>query len=230
MKTLADANLIDTSLITVTGKTIAENLETAVNKNPEVIRPIDNPYSQTGGLAVLFGNLAPDGCVVKQGAVAPEMLSHEGPARVFNSEEEATAAIRGGKINKGDVIVIRYEGPKGGPGMREMLFPTSAIAGMGLDKDVALITDGRFSGATRGASIGHVSPEAAAGGPIALVEEGDLIAIDILARKISLKVSDEELAKRKESWVPLEPKIKTGYLARYGKLVTSASTGAIFEK
>jgi dihydroxy-acid dehydratase len=230
MKTLADANLIDTSLITVTGKTIAENLETAVNKNPEVIRPIDNPYRQTGGLAVLFGNLAPDGCVVKQGAVAPEMLSHEGPARVFNSEEEATAAIRGGKINKGDVIVIRYEGPKGGPGMREMLFPTSAIAGMGLDKDVALITDGRFSGATRGASIGHVSPEAAAGGPIALVEEGDLIAIDILARKISLKVSDEELAKRKESWVPLEPKIKTGYLARYGKLVTSASTGAIFEK
>ncbi|MGD9474364.1 MAG: dihydroxy-acid dehydratase [Eubacteriaceae bacterium] len=230
MKILADANLIDTSLITVTGKTIAENLETAVNKNPEVIRPIDNPYSQTGGLAVLFGNLAPDGCVVKQGAVAPEMLSHEGPARVFNSEEEATAAIRGGKINKGDVIVIRYEGPKGGPGMREMLFPTSAIAGMGLDKDVALITDGRFSGATRGASIGHVSPEAAAGGPIALVEEGDLIAIDILARKISLKVSDEELAKRKESWVPLEPKIKTGYLARYGKLVTSASTGAIFEK
>ncbi|WKY45603.1 dihydroxy-acid dehydratase [Eubacteriaceae bacterium ES2] len=230
MKILADADLIDTSLMTVTGKTIAENLETAVNKNPEVIHPIDNAYSKTGGLAILFGNLAPDGCVVKQGAVAPEMLSHEGPARVFNSEEEATAAIRGGKINKGDVIVIRYEGPKGGPGMREMLFPTSAIAGMGLDKDVALITDGRFSGATRGASIGHVSPEAAAGGPIALVEEGDLIAIDILARKISLKVSDEELAKRKESWVPLEPKIKTGYLARYGKLVTSASTGAIFEK
>lgn len=230
MKILADADLIDTSLMTVTGKTIAENLETAVNKNPEVIHPIDQAYSKTGGLAVLFGNLAPDGCVVKQGAVAPEMLSHEGPARVYNSEEEATAAIRGGKINKGDVIVIRYEGPKGGPGMREMLFPTSAIAGMGLDKDVALITDGRFSGATRGASIGHVSPEAAAGGPIALVEEGDLIAIDIPARKISLKVSDDELAKRKESWVPLEPKIKTGYLARYGRLVTSASTGAVFEK
>jgi dihydroxy-acid dehydratase len=230
MKILADADLIDTSLMTVTGKTIAENLETAVNKNPEVIHPIDQAYSKTGGLAVLFGNLAPDGCVVKQGAVAPEMLSHEGPARVYNSEEEATAAIRGGEINKGDVIVIRYEGPKGGPGMREMLFPTSAIAGMGLDKDVALITDGRFSGATRGASIGHVSPEAAAGGPIALVEEGDLIAIDIPARKISLKVSDDELAKRKESWVPLEPKIKTGYLARYGRLVTSASTGAVFEK
>ncbi|WKY48628.1 dihydroxy-acid dehydratase [Eubacteriaceae bacterium ES3] len=230
MKILADADLIDTSLMTVTGKTIAENIKSAVNKNHEVIHPIDNAYGKTGGLAILFGNLAPDGCVVKQGAVAPEMLSHEGPARVFNSEEEATAAIRGGKINKGDVIVIRYEGPKGGPGMREMLFPTSAIAGMGLDKDVALITDGRFSGATRGASIGHVSPEAAAGGPIALVEEGDLIAIDILARSISLKVSEEELAQRKENWVPLEPKIKTGYLARYGKLVTSASTGAVFEK
>ncbi len=230
MKELADGGLIDDTLMTVTGKTIKENLKTAVNKNPNVIRTIDNAYSKTGGIAILFGNLAPDGCVVKQAAVAPEMLVHQGPARVFDSEEAATKAIKDGRIEKGDVIVIRYEGPKGGPGMREMLFPTSAIAGMGLDKDVALITDGRFSGATRGASIGHISPEAAAGGTIAFVNEGDLIAIDIPKRKISLKISDEVLAKRKENWKPLEAKIKTGYLARYGKLVTSASTGAVFEK
>ena len=230
MKTLADGNLLDLSIMTVTGKTTAENLAGVVVKNSDVIHPLDHPYSKTGGLAVLFGNLAPDGCVVKQAAVAPEMLSHEGPARVYNSEEDATAAIRGGKIKKGDVIVIRYEGPKGGPGMREMLFPTSAIAGMGLDKDVALITDGRFSGATRGASIGHISPEAAAGGVIGLVEEGDRISIDIPGRSIKLNVSDEVLAQRKAAWVPLEPKIKTGYLSRYGKLVTSASTGAVFEK
>lgn len=230
MKTLADANLIDTSLMTVTGKTIAENLTGVINKNPEVIRPLNNPYSPTGGLAVLFGNLAPDGGVVKQGAVAPEMLKHEGPARVFNSEEEATSAIKAGKIVAGDVVVIRYEGPKGGPGMREMLFPTSAIAGMGLDKDVALITDGRFSGATRGACIGHVSPEAAAGGTIGLIKEGDIIAIDIPNRSIAVKVDDAVLAERKAAWVPIEPKIKTGYLSRYARLVTSASTGAVFEK
>lgn len=230
MKTLADADLIDTSLMTVTGKTIAENLTGVFNKNPEVIRPLTNPYSPTGGLAVLFGNLAPDGGVVKQGAVAPEMLKHQGPARVFNSEEDATAAIKAGKIVAGDVVVIRYEGPKGGPGMREMLFPTSAIAGMGLDKDVALITDGRFSGATRGACIGHVSPEAAAGGTIGLIEEGDIIAIDIPNRSIAVKVDDAVLAERKAAWVPIEPKIKTGYLSRYARLVTSASTGAVFEK
>ncbi|OFV71323.1 dihydroxy-acid dehydratase [Acetobacterium wieringae] len=230
MKSLADADLIDTSLMTVTGKTIAENLTGVYNKNQEVIRPLTNPYSPTGGLAVLFGNLAPDGGVVKQGAVAPEMLKHEGPARVFNSEEEATAAIKAGKIVAGDVVVIRYEGPKGGPGMREMLFPTSAIAGMGLDKDVALITDGRFSGATRGACIGHVSPEAAAGGTIGLIEEGDIIAIDIVNRSLAVKVDDAVLAQRKAAWVPLEPKIKTGYLSRYARLVTSASTGAVFEK
>ena len=230
MKILADANLIDTSLMTVTGKTIAENLNGVFNKNPEVIRPLDNPYSQTGGLAVLFGNLAPDGGVVKQGAVAPEMLKHQGPARVFNSEEEATAAIKGGKIVAGDVVIIRYEGPKGGPGMREMLFPTSAIAGMGLDKDVALITDGRFSGATRGACIGHVSPEAAAGGTIGLIEEGDIIVIDIVNRSIAVEVDDAVLAERKAAWVAIEPKIKTGYLSRYARLVTSASTGAVFEK
>lgn len=230
MKSLADANLIDTTLMTVTGKTIAENLTGVYIKNPEVIRPLTNPYSPTGGLAVLFGNLAPDGGVVKQGAVAPEMLKHEGPARVFNSEEEATAAIKAGKIVAGDVVVIRYEGPKGGPGMREMLFPTSAIAGMGLDKDVALITDGRFSGATRGACIGHVSPEAAAGGTIGLIEEGDIIAIDIVNRSLAVKVDDAVLAQRKAAWVPLEPKIKTGYLSRYARLVTSASTGAVFEK
>ncbi|MBK5243802.1 MAG: dihydroxy-acid dehydratase [Eubacteriaceae bacterium] len=230
MKTLADAKLIDDSLMTVTGKTIAENLQGVTNKNPEVIHPLDNPYSPTGGLAILFGNLSPDGCVVKQAAVAPEMLTHQGPARVFNSEEDATSAINGGKIVAGDVVVIRYEGPKGGPGMREMLFPTSAIAGMGLDKDVALITDGRFSGATRGAAIGHISPEAASGGVIGLVEEGDMIAIDIPNRSIMLMVDDVILKERKAAWIPLEPKIKTGYLGRYSKLVTSASTGAVFEK
>ncbi|MGV8905866.1 MAG: dihydroxy-acid dehydratase [Acetobacterium sp.] len=230
LKTLADANLIDDSLMTVTGKTITENLQGVTNKNPDVIHPLDHPYSPTGGLAVLFGNLSPDGCVVKQAAVAPEMLTHQGPARVFNSEEEATSAINEGKIVAGDVVVIRYEGPKGGPGMREMLFPTSAIAGMGLDKDVALITDGRFSGATRGAAIGHISPEAAAGGAIGLVEEGDIIAIDIPNRSIKLMVDDTTLKERKSAWVPQEPKIKTGYLGRYSKLVTSASTGAVFEK
>ena len=227
MAELAKAGLIDTSLLTCTGKTIAENLEGVVNRDHELIRPIENPYSKTGGIAVLKGNLAPDGCVVKQSAVAPEMMVHEGPARVFNSEEEAIEAIYAGKIVAGDVVVIRYEGPKGGPGMREMLNPTSAIAGMGLDKDVALITDGRFSGATRGASIGHVSPEAASGGPIGLVEEGDLIAIDIPAHAIQLKVSDEVLAARREKWVCPEPKIKTGYLARYAKLVSSADKGAV---
>ena len=229
MAELAKAGLLDTSLMTCTGKTIAENLEGVVNRNPELIRPIENPYSKTGGIAVLKGNLAPDGCVVKQSAVAPEMMVHEGPARVFDSEENAIQAIYAGKIVAGDVVVIRYEGPKGGPGMREMLNPTSAIAGMGLDKDVALITDGRFSGATRGASIGHVSPEAASGGPIGLVEEGDLIAIDIPAHTITLKVDEATLAARKAKWVCPEPKIKTGYLARYAKLVSSADKGAILE-
>ena len=229
MAELAQAGLLDTSLITCTGKTVAENLEGVVNRNPEIIRPIDNPYSKTGGIAVLKGNLAPDGCVVKQSAVAPEMMVHEGPARVFDGEDDAIQAIYDGKIKAGDVVVIRYEGPKGGPGMREMLNPTSAIAGMGLDKDVALITDGRFSGATRGASIGHVSPEAASGGPIGLVEEGDLIAIDIPNHSITLKVSDEELAARKARWVCPEPRIKTGYLARYARLVSSADKGAILE-
>ena len=227
MAELAKAGLIDTSLITCTGKTIAENLEGVVNRNHDIIRPIENPYSKSGGIAVLKGNLAPDGCVVKQSAVAPEMMEHEGPARVFNSEEEAIEAIYAGKIVAGDVVVIRYEGPKGGPGMREMLNPTSAIAGMGLDKDVALITDGRFSGATRGASIGHVSPEAASGGNIGLVEEGDIISINIPAHTIELKVSDEVLEQRRAKWVCPEPKIKTGYLARYAKLVSSADKGAI---
>ena len=227
MAELAKAGLIDTSLPTCTGKTIAENLEGVANRNPEIIRPLENPYSKTGGIAVLKGNLAPDGCVVKQSAVAPEMMVHEGPARVFNSEEEAITAIYDGKIVAGDVVVIRYEGPKGGPGMREMLNPTSAIAGMGLDKDVALITDGRFSGATRGASIGHVSPEAASGGAIGMVEEGDLIAIDIPAHTIQLKVDDATLAQRRAKWVCPEPKIKTGYLARYAKMVSSADKGAI---
>jgi len=229
MAELAKKGLIDTSLITCTGKTVAENLEGVVNRNPEVIRPIENPYTQTGGIAVLKGNLAPDGCVVKQSAVAAEMMEHEGPARVFNSEEEAIEAIYAGKIVAGDVVVIRYEGPKGGPGMREMLNPTSAIAGMGLDKDVALITDGRFSGATRGASIGHVSPEAASGGNIGLVEEGDIISINIPVHTIQLKVSDEVLAQRRANWVCPEPKIKTGYLARYAKMVSSADKGAILE-
>ena len=226
---LSKKDLINTDCITVTGKTVGENISGVVNRDPEIIRPIDNPYSQTGGIAVLKGNLAPDTCVVKRSAVAPEMLKHEGPARVFDSEEEAIAAIRGGKIVEGDVVVIRYEGPKGGPGMREMLNPTSAIAGMGLGSTVALITDGRFSGATKGASIGHVSPEAAVGGPIALVEEGDTIAIDIDNCSIELKVSDEVLAERRKNWKPREPKITTGYLARYASLVTSGNRGAILE-
>ena len=215
--------------MTVTGKTVGENIANAVNKNPEVIRPVDNPYSKTGGLAVLKGNLAPDGSVVKRSAVCDEMMVHEGPARVFDCEEDAIAAIKGGKIVAGDVVVIRYEGPKGGPGMREMLNPTSAIAGMGLGSTVALITDGRFSGASRGASIGHVSPEAAVGGPIALVEEGDMIAIDIDNCSITLKVSDEELAERRKNWKPRQPKVTTGYLARYASLVTSANRGAILQ-
>ena len=229
MAELCKANLLDTSCLTCTGKTVAENLAGAVNRDETLIRPIENPYSKTGGIAVLKGNLAPDGCVVKQSAVAAEMMVHEGPARVFNSEEEAIEAIYAGKIRAGDVVVIRYEGPRGGPGMREMLNPTSAIAGMGLDRDVALITDGRFSGATRGASIGHVSPEAASGGPIGLVEEGDLIAIDIPAHTIALKVSDEELSRRKAAWVCPEPRSKTGYLARYARLVSSADRGAVLD-
>ena len=227
MKELTKKDLLDTSVMTVTGKTMAENLEGVVNLDPEIIRPIDNPYSAQGGIAVLKGNLAKDGCVVKQSAVAPEMMKHEGPARVFDSEEDAIAAIYAQKIVPGDVVVIRYEGPKGGPGMREMLNPTSAICGMGLGESVALITDGRFSGATRGASIGHISPEAAAGGLIALVEEGDIIAIDIPGCSIELKVSDEVLAERRAKWVCPEPKIKTGYLARYAKMVSSADKGAI---
>ena len=229
MAQLAEAGLLDTSVLTCTGKTLGENLQGAKNLDETIIRPMSNPYSKTGGIAVLKGNLAPDGCVVKQSAVAAEMMVHEGPARVFDSEDEAIAAIYDRKINPGDVVVIRYEGPKGGPGMREMLNPTSAIVGMGLGSSVALITDGRFSGATRGASIGHVSPEAAAGGPIALVEEGDLIAIDIPGNTIELKVDAETLAKRRAAWVCPEPKIKTGYLARYAKLVTSADRGAILE-
>ena len=229
MSELVKKNLINTDLITVTGKTIKENLEGVRNLNPEVIRPIENPYMQSGGIAVLKGNIAPDTGVVKKSAVVPEMMVHEGPARVFDCEEDAIAAILGGKIVAGDVVVIRYEGPKGGPGMREMLNPTSAIAGMGLGSTVALITDGRFSGASRGASIGHVSPEAAVGGPIALIEEGDIISIDIPNNSLNVKVSDEELAKRRAEWVAPEPKIKTGYLARYAKLVTSADKGAILE-
>ncbi|CBK75789.1 dihydroxy-acid dehydratase [Butyrivibrio fibrisolvens 16/4] len=229
MKELADIGLLNTDCMTVTGKTVGENIKNAVNRNPEVIRPVDNPYTKTGGLAVLKGNLAPDGSVVKRSAVVPEMLVHEGPARVFDSEEDAIEAIKGGKIVEGDVVVIRYEGPKGGPGMREMLNPTSAIAGMGLGSSVALITDGRFSGASRGASIGHVSPEAAVGGPIALVEEGDIIAIDIPNYTMTLKVSDEELAKRKAKWQPREPKVTTGYLRRYAAQVTSGNRGAILQ-
>ena len=229
MKELTKKDLLDTSLITATGKTVGENIENAVNRNPEVIRPIEKPYSETGGIAVLKGNLAPDSAVVKRSAVVPEMMKHEGPARVFDCEEDAIAAIKGGKIVSGDVVVIRYEGPKGGPGMREMLNPTSAIAGMGLGAEVALITDGRFSGASRGASIGHVCPEAAVGGPIALVEEGDIIEIDINANKLNLKVSEEELAKRREKWQPRQPKVTNGYLARYASMVTSSSRGAILE-
>ena len=229
MNELAQAGLLNTDLITATGKTVGENIRGCENKNPEIIRPIDDPYMKTGGIAVLRGNIAPDSCVVKRSAVVPEMMVHEGPARVFDCEEDTIDAIKSGKIVEGDVVVIRYEGPKGGPGMREMLNPTSAIAGMGLGSSVALITDGRFSGASRGASIGHVSPEAAVGGPIALIEEGDIIAIDIPANTINVKVSDEEMAKRKEAWTPKEPKVKTGYLARYASMVTSADKGAILQ-
>ena len=229
MNELNKKNLLYTDCMTVTGKTVGENIEGCINKDPDVIRPIENPYSETGGLAVLTGNLAPDGGVVKRSAVVEEMMVHEGPARVFECEEDAIAAIKGGKIVAGDVVVIRYEGPKGGPGMREMLNPTSAIAGMGLGSSVALITDGRFSGASRGASIGHVSPEAAVGGPIALVEEGDIIKINIPENKIELDVSDEILEKRRVDWKPREPKVTTGYLARYASMVTSGNRGAVLE-
>ena len=229
MKELADIGLLHTECMTVTGVTVGENIKDAINKNPEVIRTVENPYSATGGLAVLKGNLAPDGSVVKRSAVVEEMMVHEGPARVFECEEDAIEAIKGGRIVEGDVVVIRYEGPKGGPGMREMLNPTSAIAGMGLGSSVALITDGRFSGASRGASIGHVSPEAAVGGPIALVEEGDLISIDIPNMKLDVKVSDEEMAARKAKWQPREPKVTSGYLARYREMVTSGNRGAVLE-
>lgn len=226
---LAKKNLIDTSLMTVTGKTVAENIAGVKNRNPEVLRPIENPFSDNGGLAILFGNLAPNGTVVKRSACAKELMKHTGPARVFNDESEAMDAVQNRKINSGDVVVIRYEGPKGGPGMREMLAVTAALAGQGLDKEVALITDGRFSGATRGASLGHCSPEAAVGGPIALVEEGDKITLDINNYKITLEVSDEELERRRAAWKAPEPKVKTGYLARYAKLVSSADKGAILE-
>lgn len=229
MKELCKLNLINEDCLTVTGETVKEKLENSIIKNSEVIHGVENAYSKKGGLAILRGNLAVDGAVVKESAVAKEMLVHEGPARVYNSEEEAVAAIFGGQIKKGDVIVIRYEGPKGGPGMREMLSPTSAIAGMGLDKDVALLTDGRFSGATRGASIGHVSPEAMEGGIIGLVEEGDTIFIDIPNKILELKIDEKELENRKKNFKPLEPKIKTGYLSRYAKLVTSANTGAVLK-
>ena len=229
MKQLADAGLLHTELLTVTGKTLGENLAGAENRDPSAIRPMDNPYSTTGGIAVLWGNIAKDGCVVKRSAVAPEMLAHEGPARVFDSEDEAIAAIYAGQIHPGDVVVIRYEGPKGGPGMREMLNPTSALAGMKLDKTVALITDGRFSGASRGASIGHVSPEAAQGGEIALIEEGDTISIDIPAGKVELKVSEEELERRRADWKAPAPRITTGWLGRYARLVSSANTGAVLK-
>ena len=230
MKELTKKNLLNTDLITCTGKTVGENIKDAVNKDTEVIRPAENPYSETGGIAVLRGNLAPDSGVVKRSAVVPEMMVHEGPARVFDCEEDAIAAITGGKIVAGDVVVIRYEGPKGGPGMREMLNPTSAIAGMGLGSSVALITDGRFSGASRGASIGHVSPEAAVGGNIALVEEGDIIKINIPENTLNVDISDEELERRRAKWQPREPKVTTGYLARYANMVTSANKGAILKK
>ena len=226
MKEISKLGLLHLDCMTVTGKTVGENIAHAVNLDPEVIRPVENPYSKTGGIAVLRGNIAPDSCVVKRSAVAPEMLKHSGPARVFDCEDDAIAAIKGGKIVDGDVVVIRYEGPKGGPGMREMLNPTSAIAGMGLGSTVALITDGRFSGASRGASIGHVAPEAAVGGPIALIQEGDIIDIDINANTINARVSDEEFAKRKKTWKPRINEAK-GYLARYRQLVTSAPEGAI---
>ena len=230
MNQLAELDLLNLDCITVTGKTVGENIKGCANKNPEVIRPLENPYSKTGGLAVLKGNLAPEGSVVKRSAVAPEMMEHTGPARVFDCEEDAIAAIKGGKIVAGDVVVIRYEGPKGGPGMREMLNPTSAIAGMGLGSTVALITDGRFSGASRGASIGHVSPEAAVGGPIALVEEGDTIKINIPGLTLELDVPEETLAARKAAWQPREPKVTEGYLARYAQMVTSGATGAVMKR
>lgn len=229
MKVLDEAGRINRDCLTVTGKSVGDNLTAAQVADKDVIRGMDAAYHVQGGLAVLFGNLAPDGCVVKQSAVCDEMLQHEGPARVYDSEEAASAAIMDGQINKGDVIVVRYEGPKGGPGMREMLTPTSTIAGMGLDAHVALITDGRFSGGTRGAAIGHVSPEAMEGGPIGLVQEGDLIAIDITANTITLKVDDAELAARREGWKPPAPKITKGYMARYAKVVSSANTGAVFQ-
>lgn len=229
MNELTKKGLLYTDLITVTGKTVGENIAGCVNKDPQVIRPVENPYSATGGIAVLKGNLAPDSGVVKRSAVVPEMMVHEGPARVFDCEEDAIAAITGGQIKAGDVVVIRYEGPKGGPGMREMLNPTSAIAGMGLGSSVALITDGRFSGASRGASIGHVSPEAAVGGPIALVQEGDIISINIPENTLNVKVSDAEMEERRRNWQPREPKVTTGYLARYRELVTSGNRGAILE-
>lgn len=229
MNELNKKGLLHTDLITATGKTVGENIAGCENRNTEIIRTIEEPYSETGGIAVLRGNIAPDSCVVKRSAVVPEMMVHEGPARVFDCEEDAIEAIKGGKIVAGDVVVIRYEGPKGGPGMREMLNPTSAIAGMGLGSSVALITDGRFSGASRGASIGHVSPEAAVGGPIALIEEGDIISINIPENTINVKVSEEELSNRKEKWTPKEPKVKTGYLAKYASMVTSADRGAVLE-
>jgi len=229
MKELDSLNLLYTDIITASGKTVAENIKDAVNKNTEIIRPADNPYSVTGGIAVLNGNLAPEGSVVKQSAVVPEMMIHEGPARVFDCEEAAITAIKAGQINAGDVVVIRYEGPKGGPGMREMLNPTSVIAGMGLGSTVALITDGRFSGASRGASIGHVAPEAAVGGPIALINEGDIIKINIPENRLEVCLSDEELAIRRSAWTPREPEVTTGYLNRYRKMVTSASRGAVLE-
>ena len=229
MNEISKKGLLNLDCMTVTGKTVGENIKNCPNLNPEVIRPVENPYSQTGGIAILKGNLAPDSAVVKRSAVAPEMLKHEGPARVFDCEEDAIAAIKGGKIVAGDVVVIRYEGPKGGPGMREMLNPTSAIAGMGLGSTVALITDGRFSGASRGASIGHASPEAAVGGPIALVEEGDIISIDIDNHELNVLVSDQEMEARKAKWQPRTPQVTTGYLARYASLVTSADRGAVLQ-
>lgn len=229
MNEISKLGLLNLDCMTVTGKTVGENIKGCVNLNPEVIRPVENPYSKTGGIAILKGNLAPDSAVVKRSAVAPEMLKHEGPARVFDCEEDAVAAIKGGKIVSGDVVVIRYEGPKGGPGMREMLNPTSVIAGMGLGSEVALITDGRFSGASRGASIGHVCPEAAVGGPIALIEEGDIISIDINNNRLDVKVSDEEMAARKAKWQPRVPEVTTGYLARYAAMAAPASRGAILE-
>jgi len=229
MKELTKKDLLYLDCMTVSGDTIGENIINSMNLDPDVIRPLENPYSETGGIAILKGNLAPDSGVVKRSAVVPEMMVHEGPARVFDCEEDAIAAIKEGKIIAGDVVVIRYEGPKGGPGMREMLNPTSAIAGMGLGSSVALITDGRFSGASRGASIGHVSPEAAVGGPIALVEEGDIICVNIPENRLDMRVSDEELAKRREKWQPREPEITTGYLSRYRRMVTSGNTGAVLE-